>query len=1040
LTAARPKGRAAEVTRAVVLTLGLMILAVLAVAGAARASSTAPLFGGPSVIDQSGPYPGFPAVQLLGISCGTATSCVAVGGQVAQFTTNAGGAAPPTWSAPLSVTTNFLYGVSCPDGSLCVAAANGAVLRSTDGGQSWLPPVSLGAGVGAVTTVSCPDAGLCVAGTAGAVFVSTDGGQTWSGPDDTGSSLAFTSLSCLSSGVCVGIVSNQVVVSDDVRGAAPTWTPSRLSSPALSDVSCTENDVCVAVDTAGQAFITNDVASGSPSWSQSVIVGTASTVDGLIGLTSVSCVENAADAATDLCVAGDFRGSTVISGDVGGAAPASWVVVPTFDTGNVVASDAGQGLGILYPITCVGTGWCVAADRAGDATYGVVAAGDPAATAWSPEASIDGFDIMNAVSCAPTGQLCTATDTSGHVVTSTDGAADWGPPLPVLGPSVGQGVFGGARAAVSCVTTRCVAIAGTTFEVGLPGPSGMSWGASGSDPYAEDVTGVSCLDAGLCVAIDAQGASLISNDLGATWTGLATGVGTGLVSISCATTTLCGAVDTAGEVIVSRDAASASPSWSAPLMIDPNPTGKNALSAVSCGAPGLCVAVDGAGRATISTNGGAFWSKPAAIPGASGLVTVSCTATALCGAVDGAGRAYFTINPASASPTWTLSSSDTTPLTAISCAGTGLCVGVDATGDAVLGTSQVGKASVSGASGAFPDTVLGTSSASQTVTVTNSGDGPLNVATATLAGADAGQFAISSNTCGAAFVPPGASCAVGVNFSPAAPGAYAAADLVIASDSGSSPDTLALRGTAVLGPVLSLTGGPAAFPDTAVGSKSRNQVFAATNSGHAPLHISVAALTGADTGQFALSGANGCAGAVLAPGASCSVGVVFAPTSAGAHRANLELDSDAQPAQTEVALGGDAQVSPPAASPLSLLTLKAGKGGVITARLRLARAGSLSLRTTSTLPSSAPRTAKGAAAASRRAKTTRAKSTRIAYGRTVVAAIKGPTTATVRITPAKAAAAALRRDGKLRVVVSVAFSPTGAARRTATASVTVHGG
>jgi hypothetical protein len=370
-----------------------------------------------------------------------------------------------------------------------------------------------------------------------------------------------------------------------------------------------------------------------------------------------------------------------------------------------------------------------------------------------------------------------------------------------------------------------------------------------------------------------------------------------------------------------------------------------------------------------------------------------------------------------------VASSSTADLTAISCVGTGLCVGVDSVGNAEIGLSQVGAATLSGASGTFPDTVIGSSSAAETVHVANTGSAPLNVARATLSGPDAGEFAITGNTCDGTFVPPGGSCGVAFDFAPTSTGLHTGANLVITSDSGTTPDTVALSGTGVLPPALAVTGGPALFPNTAVGTVSAVVPVTATNSGGAPLHVSIAALTGPDAAQFELAAGAGCGGAVLPPGASCTVGVAFAPSATGPHAATLELDSDAAGGQVEVALSGTASSAPPPANAFSIVALRAGRHGLITAQLRLPGAGSFVLGTSAMVPSKA-----------------RGRPKPIAYSPRITAPIKGPTTATIRIVPTRAAAAALTRARKLRVAVTVTFAPTGLRHRTETSSVTVRGG
>lgn len=92
----------------------------------------------------------------------------------------------------------------------------------------------------------------------------------------------------------------------------------------------------------------------------------------------------------------------------------------------------------------------------------------------------------------------------------------------------------------------------------------------------------------------------------------------------------------------------------------------------------------------------------------------------------------------------------------------------------------------------FGNQGVGTTSAPQSVVVTNTGEGPLEVASVALAGTNPGDFAISSNSCAAA-VAPGGSCSVGVTFTPTAPFARAAS-LRIVDNALGSPHTVALSG------------------------------------------------------------------------------------------------------------------------------------------------------------------------------------------------------------------------------------------------------
>ena len=94
----------------------------------------------------------------------------------------------------------------------------------------------------------------------------------------------------------------------------------------------------------------------------------------------------------------------------------------------------------------------------------------------------------------------------------------------------------------------------------------------------------------------------------------------------------------------------------------------------------------------------------------------------------------------------------------------------------------------------FGTQVVGTTSAAQTITVTNSGTAPLNVSGVGLSGTNASDFS-QTNTCASA-VQPSASCNVSVTFNPSATGSRPAS-IVITSDGTGGPETVSATGTGV---------------------------------------------------------------------------------------------------------------------------------------------------------------------------------------------------------------------------------------------------
>jgi hypothetical protein len=103
----------------------------------------------------------------------------------------------------------------------------------------------------------------------------------------------------------------------------------------------------------------------------------------------------------------------------------------------------------------------------------------------------------------------------------------------------------------------------------------------------------------------------------------------------------------------------------------------------------------------------------------------------------------------------------------------------------------------------FPAQLVGTSSATVALRLTNTGTAELLVTGVTVAGANAGEFT-ETNNCAA--VQPSASCAINVTFTPSAAGA-ATANLIVADNAVPGSQVLVLSGTAT--PIPSFTFGPA---------------------------------------------------------------------------------------------------------------------------------------------------------------------------------------------------------------------------------------
>jgi hypothetical protein len=199
----------------------------------------------------------------------------------------------------------------------------------------------------------------------------------------------------------------------------------------------------------------------------------------------------------------------------------------------------------------------------------------------------------------------------------------------------------------------------------------------------------------------------------------------------------------------------------------------------------------------------------------------------------------------------------------------------------------------------MPGQPVNSTTAPLAVSIANGGTGPLTVSSVALGGPNAGEFAIANNGCTGASVAPASSCALQITFTPTAAGARNAV-LTFASNAPQSPP-VTLSGT---GLVSDIGVGATAinFGDQKVGTQSQAQTIAVSNKGSAPMKMGAATVIGPNAKEFSLT--DGCNNNSVAPGAGCSIGVVFAPAGGGARSAKLVTANDSGLSQN-VTLSGN---------------------------------------------------------------------------------------------------------------------------------------
>ena len=209
-------------------------------------------------------------------------------------------------------------------------------------------------------------------------------------------------------------------------------------------------------------------------------------------------------------------------------------------------------------------------------------------------------------------------------------------------------------------------------------------------------------------------------------------------------------------------------------------------------------------------------------------------------------------------------------------------------------------AGLSPASLTFASQTLNTTSASQTITLTNTGNAALTISGITVTGTNPGDFA-QTNACPASLAA-NANCTVSVTFTPTATGARSA-NVSFADNAAGSPQLVPLTGTGAAAntPVVTFAPTSLTFASQALNTTSPAQAITVTNTGTAALTISGVTVTGTNLGDFAQT--NTCP-ASLAANANCTISVTFKPTASGARTAAVSLADNATGSPQTVPLTG----------------------------------------------------------------------------------------------------------------------------------------
>ena len=212
----------------------------------------------------------------------------------------------------------------------------------------------------------------------------------------------------------------------------------------------------------------------------------------------------------------------------------------------------------------------------------------------------------------------------------------------------------------------------------------------------------------------------------------------------------------------------------------------------------------------------------------------------------------------------------------------------------------------------FGNLTVGTTSAAQAATLSNTGGVPQSISSFGFFGSNTSSFT-QSNNCGPSLAA-GASCSIAITCTPAAAGSLSA-NLGANFPSPEPQLSIALTctGTAAAAPQVTLTPASLSFT-TVAGSTPAPQVATLTNGGTAALVISQVSIGGATGGAF--SQTNTC-GTSLAAGASCAITVGFSGIGVGSYVAALQVADNAPSTPQAVTLSGTVTA---ASAPAATLT------------------------------------------------------------------------------------------------------------------------
>jgi photosystem II stability/assembly factor-like uncharacterized protein len=300
--------------------------------------------------------------------------------------------------------------VSCASATTCLAVGGNIVVGTTDGGAHWsarTPPPN----ASMLTNVACSTAKRCevtgdTTADAAVVYGTLDGGLTWHVQPAALPGGFFLAISCASRTMCVA-TGNEGAITRTVDGGR-TWTGQTLADATLvTDVDCPTTLVCEAVADSGRIGVSGLAVrstDGGLHWTVTELPSTLPTPNGVDCATTSACVV----VGQDFTHAGSTEVGRIVTTTDGGV---TWLRPPL-----------PAGYTFVSRVDCPTVNVCVAGALGPRGLLGTVDAGQ----SWTPQGPAAVF--FRDVSC-PTATLCTAVGENnngrGTIYATTNGGRTW---------------------------------------------------------------------------------------------------------------------------------------------------------------------------------------------------------------------------------------------------------------------------------------------------------------------------------------------------------------------------------------------------------------------------------------------------------------------------------------------------------------------------------------------------------------------------------------------------------------------------------------